>query len=283
MEPTAATEPAARHLGSLPGPRRLAVGLFLLSLLGFYALAQVQLAVAVGGGKPLPGPERVLLRYHGDARTRLDRVLDPSLPDTDPKNMSLFLPSEDRPAHRKRILDWVAAGAPREGFTAVATILSNEDHCAFCHSTRPMEGGGTRAKADLPFDTYEQALEVTKKGEGMPLGLLAESSHNHAFAFAVAALLVSMVFSFTRWRGPIVPLLISSAFVGAAIDIASWWLTRSHGSPWQWGVIGGGALFGVSISGMAALSLDEAWAGGRLGGLLAKALGPLRLGRRDPP
>jgi hypothetical protein len=282
MEPTAATEPAARSLGSLPGPRRLAIGLFLLSILGFYALAQVQLAVAVGGGKPLPGPERVLVRYHGDARSRLDRVLDPSLSAEDARNMSQFLPSDDRPAHRARILGWVAAGVPREGWPAVAAVLSNEDHCAFCHSTRPMEGGEKRQKADLPFDTYEQVLEVAKKGEGMSLGVLAETSHNHAFAFAVAALLVSMVFSFTRWRGPIVPLLVSGAFVGAAIDVASWWLTRSHGSPWQWGVIGGGALFGVSLSAMAVLSLDEAWAGGRLGGLVAKALGPLRLGRRDP-
>jgi hypothetical protein len=280
MEPIVPTEP--RPLGSLPGPRRLAVGLFLLSILGFYALAQVQLAVAVGGGRPLPGPERVLTKYHGDGRSLLDRVLDPSLPDDDEHNMSKFLPTDDRPAHRRRILGWVAAGAPREGWPEVAAVLSSEDHCAFCHSAKPMEGGVARAKADLPFDTYEQTLTVARKGEGMPLGLLAETSHNHAFGFAVAALLVSMVFTSTRWRGPLVSLLVGGAFLGAAIDVASWWLTRFHGSPWQWGVIGGGALFGGSLTAMAVLSLDEAWAGGRLGGALEKALAPLRLGRRDP-
>jgi hypothetical protein len=282
MQPPAPSEPPARHLGALPGTRRLAIGLFLLSILGFYALAQVQLAVAVGGGRPLPGPDRVLLKYHGDARSRLDRVLDPTLREDDERNMSKFLPSDDRPAHRKRILEWVAMGAPREAWPVVAEVLANEEHCAFCHSTKPMEGGGKRARADLPFDSYEQALEVARKGEGMSLGQLAETSHNHAFGFAVAALLVSLVFSHTRWRGPIVPLLVTSAFVGAAVDVASWWLTRSRGDPWQWGVIGGGALFGGSITAMALLSLDEAWGGGRVGGLLARVLAPLRLARRDP-
>jgi hypothetical protein len=281
-DPTGAA-PRPTHLGALPGPRRLAVGLFLLSILGFYALAQVQLATAVGGGRPLPGPDRVLLKYHGDARSKLERVLDPSLPDTDPHAMSQYLPADDRAGARAKVLAWVAAGAPATGWPDVEPILAGEATCALCHSAKPFEDGSRRQRADLPLDTYEGAKAVARPGEGMSVAQLAETSHNHAFGFAVAALLVSLVFTHTRWRGPIVPLLIAGASAGAAVDVASWWLTRSYGSPWQWGVMLGGAAFGASISTMALLALDEAWAGGRLGALLARACAPLRLGRRETP
>jgi hypothetical protein len=53
------------------------------------------------------------------------------------------------------------------------------------------------------------------------------------------------------------------AFVGAAVDVASWWLTRAYGAPFQWGVIAGGAAFGAAIVWMSALSLGELWFGRR--------------------
>jgi hypothetical protein len=266
------------RLSALPPSRRLAVGLFLCLLLGFYAAAQVQLVSAAAEGSGYPGPHEVLVRYHGDpTRSRLHKVLDPSRPPTDAKNMYVHLgpADEDRPAQRARILAWVEQGMPREGWDAVAPVFTGEATCGGCHSEKGI-------KPDMPLDTWERVVGNAGVDTGMPYPELATSSHNHLAGFAVMALLVSLVFTASRWRGPVVPILVAGAFVGAGLDVASWWLTRAHGSPWHWGVLVGGGSFGSCVMTMVALSLDELWLRGALGGVLEKALAPLGLGRREP-
>lgn len=282
-------DPAPRKtLATFPAAQRLAIGLFALSLLGFYALAQVQLAYAVGGGEALPGPEKVLIQFHGDrTKSRFHKVLDPRLAENDSKNMGKYLVLQD-PARaeerRKTLLDWAAAGAPASGWGHVGPILTAEDGCAKCHSKKPKPDDplSFRDRYDMPFDTPEEAASAAGVDTGMSPGALAETSHNHAFGFAIAALVSSVLLTLTRWRGPLVPALIVAATAGAVLDIASWWLTHAHGSPWEHGVILGGALFGLSILAMNVLVLDEALLAGRLGAVLSKVTGALRLGRRDP-
>lgn len=233
-------------LRRLQGPTRLAVGLFAMLMFGFLLLAQRNLWEQAGGGT-LPTPRRVLERYHGSPeRSRLHMVLDPMLPVEDPHNMSQFLGGsqpEDAltKANRAAILTWVEQGAPREGWATVAPIFTEVETCGACHTA-----GGE--KADLPFDNYEQVVPVTVSGGGMALAPLLISAHNHLFGFSVLALLIALGVTCStapRWMQTGV---ILAAFLGAGLDIAAWFLTRSFGAPFHWLVMAGGGLFGSSIA-----------------------------------
>ena len=268
----------AVSLAALSPARRVVVGGFLALMLGFYAFAQAQLFVTVGGAESYPGARQVLVRYHGDpTKSRLHRVLHPALPTEDPKNMSRYLgpAEEEKPAQRKAILAWVEAGMPRAGWVDVMPVFTSTATCGACHAPGA-------AKQDLPLDTYEHAVAAAGPDTGMSLAELTTSSHNHLMGFAVAGLLVGLVFSASRWRGPLVPLLAAGTFVGAAIDVTSWWLTRWHGHPFEYGVLVGGGLFGACLTAMAALSLDELWLRGALGRHVEPAVRAARLGSREP-
>jgi hypothetical protein len=246
--PTVARPPIAE----MDPARRLALGAFAALVLVFFPLSQWNLWVQDGEGGP-PGPAEVLRKYHGNREgSRLHRVLDPALPEDHDLNMYLHLgPPETREGRRAAILGWVEAGAPREGWEAVAPILTGAATCGACHSADGM-------KADLPFETYEQVLPFAAPDRGMRLGPLLVSAHNHLFAFAVMALLVSLAYTLTRVRGLLRVAPVLGAFGGALLDITSWFLTRELGAPFHLGVIAGGALFGASVGLMAFVVLLEA-------------------------
>ena len=282
MEPLRPSTRGDVRLTELPASRRLAVGLFLLALLVFYGLSQVQLIVAVGGGTGYPTPHDVLVKYHGDpTRSRFHKVLDPSLALSDPKNMYQHLSPETlaRAALRKKILAWVEDGMPKSEWPAVQRTFTSTEACAFCHR---VAGEPEPAKPDLPLETYEQVVAAAGPDTGMSSHDLATSSHNHAMGFAVVALLASLAFTATRWRGPVVPLLVLGSFLGSTLDVASWWLTKSLGHPWEFGVLAGGGLFGACSMTMVVLALDEMWLRGRVGALVEPVVRAARLGRRDP-
>ncbi|MFO0934039.1 MAG: hypothetical protein U1E39_15230 [Planctomycetota bacterium] len=281
--PSEPSRASAEGLAALPGPRRLVLGAFLTLLLAFYGAAQLQLIVTAGGGS-LPGPDAVLVRYHGDPlKSRLHLALDPARAETDPRRMYTFLgeTEDDRVAAHRLLLGWVEAGAPRARWAEVAPVLTGAKTCGGCHARGVDEGGLARVKADLPFETYEDVLPSTARGAGMPLAELTTTTHNHLFGFAVLAALVGWVFTGTRWRGPVAVLLPLTAFAGIVLDVGGWWLTRSFGSPFQWSVMLGGALFGAGVMGMVVLSLDEVACGGALARLLRPVLAAMRLARRD--
>jgi len=248
------------RLQDAPGSLRLAIGCFAALVLGFLLLAQVNLWVQVTGGSP-PGPRDVLLRYYGDPdTTRLHRVLDADLPLESPHNMSQFLggmslDDDVTVQNRKRVLDWVEADAPESGWEAVRPIFTDVATCGACHVP-----GGERK--DLPFTTYDEVLPVARYGSPTPLGPLLISAHNHLFGFAALALLLSVGLCFTRVAGMPRTLLILGASGGAACDIAGWFLTRQWGSPFQFLVMAGGGLFGLTTMLMAAALLRDCLAGG---------------------
>jgi hypothetical protein len=276
--------PTRPALADLPASRRLALGLFLLGIVGFYGLAQATLTLAVGGGR-WPSPADVLHRYHGDpTKSMLHQVLDPSRGIDDPRRMYPFLGTSDAELVERRaaILSWVEAGATREGYAAVRPVFEGEMTCGLCHSTKPDAEGHRRAKADLPFESYEQVLAAARPDRGMPWADLAKTSHNHLFGFLVAALLVSWAFTATRWRGPLVPALVTMTFLGALVDVAAWWATKRSGAPWHLAIMAGGAAFGASLTAMAVLALDELWLRSTLGRAVAAILRPLGLGRLEP-
>jgi hypothetical protein len=236
----------------MPGLARLAVAGFVLLIFGFQLAAQANLWVQDGGGE-LPTPRDVLEKYHGRAgATKLHKVLDPALPKDDPHAMWPFLgdgPAEQA-AGRALVLGWVDAGAPVERWPEVAEIFTGGLTCGQCHAP-----GGQ--KANLPFTTYEQVKVVTEPDRGMPWPDLLVSAHNHAFAFAVLALLLSLGTAFTPFLGRLRFLLVAGSFAGAALDVACWFLTKAFGAPFHLGVLAGGGLFGVSTAAMAALLLLE--------------------------
>ena len=181
----------------------------------------------------------------------------------------------ERTTNRTLVLGWVERGAREGEWPTVAPVFAK---CAACHSAKA-EGTGTRP--DLPFDKYVDVLPVTRGDDGMSFAELATTAHNHLFGFLVGALLVSVIFGMTRWRGRLVSTLILGAFVGGIVDVASWWATKFWGSPFHLFVFLGGAFFGLCLSVMAALTLDELLLGGKLGKLLEKPLLKLRLARRE--
>lgn len=248
----------ARRLSDLPALARLGIVLALVLLFGFYLASQATLWVRDGGGR-LPGPDAVLGKYHGrmDA-SRLHQVLE--LPDSDPRSMAVFLDPQGRPdvteKRRRAVLGWVEAGTPESGWPPVQDILHVEATCLNCHAP-----GGE--KEDVPLETLEQVRRVAARGTGMGLSSLLVSAHNHIFSFAVLGLLLSLGLSWTGVRPALGGLLVVAAFAGAALDVGSWFLTRSYGAPWQYTVILGGALFGAATSAMAVLLLDELCLGGR--------------------
>jgi hypothetical protein len=273
-------------LAELPPARRLAVGLFLLCFLGFYLLAQVKILTSMPSEGPWPGPREILAKYHGDpTKSRFHEVLDPSRPTEDPKSMFAYAGTsiEEQRANRAKVLAWVEEGMPRHAWKDVEPVFTGPQTCGQCHvASRTDANGQPFAKADLPFETYEQVVSAARVPSGMTLHDLATSSHNHMWGFTAAALLLSLVFTCTRWRGAFRGALIAGSFLGASLDVGSWWLTHDHGHPFEWGVLVGGALFGTCTVAMAALSLDELWLRGRVGAVVAAVLRPLGFTPRAP-
>lgn len=265
-------------LAELPGRLRLPIGAFLVGMLVFYGFAQLKVITAVGDGRTLPGVTAILHRYHGDpSKTKLHLALDSSLAESDPRRMYGWLGADDaeRAGNRRVMIDWVGRGALQAEWPTVAPIFGK---CTGCHSATA-EGSGTRR--DLPFDTYEDTRAVTKGDDGMGFAELATTSHNHLFGFLVGALLVSVVFGLTRWRGPLATALVVGAFAGAILDVVAWWLTKFVGSPFHYLVFLGGLAFGLCLSAMVVLALDEVLLAGRFGRVLARPLARLHLARRE--
>lgn len=209
----------------------------------FYGLAHATLWERDGGGA-LPGPDAILAKYHGQPdATRLHTVLEADVPASSPKAMWLYLdPLGDAAAieqRRRVVLDWAEAGAPRDGWEPVRRVLHQEATCLECHAF-----GGERG--DLPLETFDQVRPLAEAGGGMALGTLLVSAHNHAFGFAVLALLLSLLGAFTGLPTPWKILWTVAIFLGGAVDVAAWFLTRAHGAPWQYAVFAGGALFGAA-------------------------------------
>ena len=264
------------RLAELSFPARLAIALFCVLLLGFHVTAQATLWGQAGGGS-MPTTEQVLFKYHGNpSQTPLHEVLDLSLPRSSPRAMFWYLDPLATPdalgqveARRSVILDWVDAGAPRDGWEPVRLVLQEQGLCLQCH-------GMGKQKADVPLSTYEDVARLARPGQGITPGALLVSAHNHLFGFAIAALLLGVLTALSGLRSALAAALILAAFVGAAVDVGGWFLTAGYGAPWQNLVVLGGASFGLASGLMALLVLDEVALGGRVAARL-------RLGRARVP
>jgi len=238
-----------------PAHIRLTAGCFAALILGFGLLAQINLWVQDGGGSA-PGPNKILWKYNGKPdSTKLHRVLDPALPENDAHAMWPFLGATKSEiiTRREQIFGWLAGGAPNDAVwkQTVRPVLAGEETCGQCHAP----GGKMES---LPLEYYEDVVVVTQPDRGMPLSRLTVTAHNHLFGFAVMALLLSLGLCMTRVSDRLRRLLILAAFVGPALDIGSWFLTKYVGAPFHLTVMAGGALFGLSTVAMALFILADA-------------------------
>lgn len=153
------------------------------------------------------------------------------------------------PTDRDLILEWLAEGAPEEGFDTIQSILDRD--CNACH--RPGSG--------LPIPPLTNRAEVQAVANvdmGVSLLGLARVSHVHLFGISILFLLTGTIFALSRysarWRLTIMVL----PFVAMWADIASWWLTR-YEPVFAYAVIAGGALMGLALAAQILLSLWDLW------------------------
>lgn len=240
-----------KSIATAPGSVRLTVGAFCIVILCFALLAQAQLWEHDGAGE-LPTLQDILWKYNGRPNSsRLHVVLDPDLPEDNELAMYPYLGEpHEIDANRERVYAWVAAGAPESAWDDIGPIFTNPAGCGQCHAAEAL-------KEDMPFATYADVLPFAKQDTGMSKGALLTSAHNHLFAFAVLALLLSLMLCHSRWTGLLRVGLIVGAFLGPLLDVGGWLLTSAYGSPFHYVVWLGGALFGAATGGMAVLILAD--------------------------
>jgi len=266
-------------LPDLAPSHRLAVGLFLLSLVYFYGHAQWNLWVNVGQ-HAFPTVDDVLVKYHGRrGQTRLEFVLDPRRNPKKDLAMYQYLDGdyEGPEVQRKRydaIISWVRAGSPESGWAEVAKIFTHPKLCANCHAPgKEME--------KTPLVTHAAVKRFTHLDTGLSEGRLTRLSHSHLAGFALLAVVASLIFGFSRYRPIVFVPLLLMVFLGPMLDVTGWWLTKRLGMPWPYMIMGGGALFGVGLMAMVALTLDELWLRSLFGRTLSQILRPLGLRIRE--
>jgi len=266
-------------LADLSPSHRLTAGLFLLSLVYFYGHAQWNLRVNVGQ-QAFPTARDVLVKYHGQREeTRLEFVLDPRRNPKKDLAMYPYLdgdyegPEVQRERYAK-IVSWVRSGSPESGWPEVAPIVTHPKLCANCHAPgKEME--------KVPLTSFRDVKKFARMDTGLSEGRLTKLSHSHLAGFALLAAVTSLIFGFTRYRPIVVVPLVLMAFFGPMMDVTGWWLTKRHGMPWPYLIMGGGALFGIGVMAMVALTLDELWLRSLFGRTLGQILKPLGLRIRD--
>jgi hypothetical protein len=266
-------------LPELAFSHRLAVGLFLLSLVYFYGHAQWNLRVNVGQ-QAFPTADDVLLKYHGRREeSRLEFVLDPRRNPKKDFAMYQYLDGdyEGPEVQRKRyeaIVNWVRAGSSESGWGPVAKIFTHPKLCGNCHAPG-------KEMAKVPLVTFADVKRFARMDTGLSEARLTKLSHSHLAGFALLAVVTSLIFGFTRYRPIIVAPLLLMVFFGPMIDVTGWWLTKQYGMPWPYLIMAGGALFGFGLMAMVALTLDELWLRSLFGRTLNQILRPLGLRIRE--
>jgi len=178
-------------------------------------------------------------KYHGSTSgTRLESALKGTMADK--------APAEER----EQILQWVHAGATREGFAKVQPIFAQR--CAICHS--PQTGMPIPA-----LTSFEDVQKVTTIDTGVSVLQLTRVSHIHLFGISIIFFLTGAIFSLSTTPTWFRVTLVVFPYLTIIADIGSWWATK-YGDPlFAYIVILGGAFMGLSLAGQIFISLWEMW------------------------
>jgi len=91
------------------------------------------------------------------------------------------------------------------------------------------------------------------------LEALLRMAHQHVFGHGVMYFLTAGVFLFAGWPERWTLLLITAPFVGAWLDLASWFLLKYGSEKWEYLSAAAGVLFSASFAVMLLASLKELW------------------------
>jgi hypothetical protein len=183
--------------------------------------------------------EGISEKYHGSTSgTRLEAALKGTMAD------------KLTPAERDQVLQWVHAGASRDGYAKIAPILTQK--CATCHN----------AQSGLPISpltSFEEVQKVTQIDTGLSLLQLTRVSHVHLFGISIIFLLTGAIFSLSETPTWFRVAVLIAPYLAIVMDIGSWWVTKYYSPIFAYVVLLGGAFMGLSLACQILLSLWEMW------------------------
>ena len=183
--------------------------------------------------------EGISEKYHGSTSgTRLEAALKGTMAD------------KLTPAERDQVLQWVHAGASRDGYAKIAPILTQK--CATCHN----------AQSGLPISplsSFEEVQKVTQIDTGLSLLQLTRVSHVHLFGISIIFLLTGAIFSLSETPTWFRVVVLIAPYLAIVMDIGSWWVTKYYSPVFAYVVLLGGAFMGLSLACQILLSLWEMW------------------------
>ena len=183
--------------------------------------------------------EGISEKYHGSTSgTRLEAALKGTMAD------------KLTPAERDQVLQWVHAGASRDGYASIAPILTQK--CATCHN----------AQSGLPISpltSFEEVQKVTQIDTGLSLLQLTRVSHVHLFGISIIFLLTGAIFSLSGTPTWFRVVVLIAPYLAIVMDIGSWWVTKYYSPVFAYVVLLGGAFMGLSLACQILLSLWEMW------------------------
>ena len=183
--------------------------------------------------------EGISEKYHGSTSgTRLEAALKGTMAD------------KLTPAERDQVLQWVHAGASRDGYAKIAPILTQK--CATCH----------HAQSGLPISpltSFEEVQKVTQIDTGLSLLQLTRVSHVHLFGISIIFLLTGAIFSLSETPTWFRVVVLIAPYLAIVMDIGSWWVTKYYSPVFAYVVLLGGAFMGLSLACQILLSLWEMW------------------------
>ena len=229
-------------LRSLPTTLRVLFSCFLLTIgIGYLTALSYLFLVDVEphrkeGQRVVEG---ISEKYHGSTSgTRLEAALKGTMAD------------KLTPAERDQVLQWVHAGASRDGYAKIAPILTQK--CATCHN----------AQSGLPISPlsrFEEVQKVTQIDTGLSLLQLTRVSHVHLFGISIIFLLTGAIFSLSETPTWFRVVVLIAPYLAIVMDIGSWWVTKYYSPVFAYVVLLGGAFMGLSLACQILLSLWEMW------------------------
>ena len=213
------------------------IGIGYLTALSYLFLVDVEPHQKMGEGVV----EGISTKYHGSLKgTRLEAALMGSMAD------------KLSPGERDAILQWIHAGATREGYAKVEPILTK--NCGACHS----------AQSGLPIPpltSFEDVEKNAKTDTGSSLLQLARVSHIHLFGISIIFLLTGAIFSLSKTPAWFRMAVVIIPYLAILMDIGSWWATKYFDPVFAYVVLMGGAFMGLAMACQILVSLWDMWIG----------------------
>ena len=160
-------------------------------------------------------------------------------------------------ADRKTLSDWLASDRITEdydnldlGESAPAEILDMS--CLQCHSRNASDA----VASAVPLEYWDDVKKLAFSREIEPADpkVLLASTHAHALALSVQALVLALLALLTRFPRKMISWVLCVAGVSLALDIAGWWLARGAAA-WVPVLVAGGVFFSATNAFLAVLIL----------------------------